>query len=64
MHTLNPLRMPTERNHANAATAEVVLIENTLSRRFEIDVCRPDGVFLLAGTDDERVADTVFSEPV
>ena len=25
----------------------------------QVDVCRPDGVFLLAGTDDERVADHV-----
>ncbi len=52
--------MPTERKHASATTAEIVLVENPLSPRFEIDLCRPDGVFLLSGTDDERVADAIF----
>ncbi|HZQ96183.1 MAG TPA: hypothetical protein VFA67_14305 [Candidatus Sulfotelmatobacter sp.] len=52
--------MPTERKHASAATAEVVLVENPGCPRFEIDLCRPDGVFLLAGTDDERAAEAVF----
>jgi len=60
LHTLNLSDMPTERKHATAATAEVVLVENPLSPRFEIDLCRPDRVFLLAGTDDERTAETIF----
>jgi len=40
--------MPIKRKHASAATAEVVLIENPLSPRFEIDLCRDDDYFQTA----------------
>jgi hypothetical protein len=52
--------LPTELKHCTAQTAEIVLIENPAWPRFEVEACRPDGVFLLAGTDDEKTAEAIY----
>jgi hypothetical protein len=36
-----------------------VAIESPARPCFEIEICRPDGVFLLAGTDDEKTAEAI-----
>jgi hypothetical protein len=57
-----PESIPTELKHCcgQSADTNVVLIESPARPRYEIHVCRPDGVFLLIGTDDEEIAEATY----
>lgn len=52
--------MPTELKHCSGQLGEIVLIRTEDWPRFEIQICRPDGVFLLAATDDEHMAEAIY----
>ncbi|MDP2895516.1 MAG: hypothetical protein Q8Q12_03025 [bacterium] len=52
--------MPTELKHCSGQACEIVLIESPAWPRFEVQLWRPDGVFLVAGTDDEKTAETIY----
>jgi len=51
---------PIELKHCTGTTADIALVEYPAWPHYQVEAWRPDGVFLLAGTDDEDTAEAIY----